>query len=79
MFLSDPDKVAKDLTVTTLSKNLLRKYSLGKGVAEEEQEGETTGTETDAKPKGGQSAMTKEKKEKIKSGSLIALGCKGVL
>ena len=68
--------------MTTLSKNLLRKYGLGKEAAEEEQEGETTGTGTAgtaANPKGGQSAMIKEKKEKIKSDSLIALGCKGAL
>ena len=76
---SDPDKVARDLTVKTLSKNLLRKYGLTK---EADEEGETTGQSTGtggAKPKGGRQAMTKEKKELIKSGSIIALGCQGAL
>ena len=80
---SDPDKVARDLTVKTLSKNLLRKYGLTK---EADEEGETTGESTGtgsgtggAKLKGGRQAMTKDKKELIKSGSIIALGCQGVL
>ena len=52
---SHPDKVARNLTVKTLSKNLLRKYGLSKEADEEgESTGESTGTGSGtvgAKPK----------------------------
>ena len=69
----------------TLSKNLLQKYGLGKKVSEEEEEGgaQSSGSGSGAKPKGkggvGRKAMTASKKDMIKGGSFIALGCQGAL
>ena len=67
----------------TLSKNLLKKYGLDKkkedegGEVSEEVEG---GSGAKPKEKGtGRKAMTEQRKDMIKGGSIIALGCQGPL
>ena len=74
----DPEKVARHETVRAVTKNLLKKYGLGKGAQDEGSGGSNGG----AKPKGkpaGRKAMTAEKKEMIKGGSIISPGCQGAL
>ena len=78
---SDPDKVARDLTVTTLSKNLLRKYGIPERKTDEGTE-QATGQATGSGARQqdiGRKAMTQEKKDKIKTGSMISLGRQGAL
>ena len=76
-FFTDPDKVARDIQVRTLSRNLLRKYGLGPKETEE-QGGQVQGTSGSPR-QAGRTAMTKERKEMIKGGSFIALGRQGAL
>ena len=84
-FFTDPEKVARDLQVKTLSRNLLRKYGLGPHKEQtEEQGGQVQGTGTGTGGTGGprqagRTAMTKERKEMIKGGSFIALGRQSAL
>ena len=73
--------MSRDLTLTTLSKNLLRKYGIPERKTEEGTE-QATGQATwsGARQKEiGRKAMTQEKKDKIKTGSMISLGWQGAL
>ena len=76
-FFTDPEKVARDIQVKTLSRNLLRKYGLDPYKETEEQGGQVEGT--GGPRQAGRTAMTKERKEMIKGGSFIALGRQGAL
>ena len=82
-FFTDPEKVARDIQVRTLSRNLLRKYGRGPHKETEEQGGQVQGTGgtggTGGPRQAGRTAMTKERKEMIKGGSFIALGQQGAL
>ena len=79
-FFTDPEKVARDIRVRTLSMNLLRKYGLGPHKETEEQGGQVQSTGGTGGPRqAGRTAMTKERKEMIKGGSFIALGQQGTL
>ena len=70
--------MARDLTVKTLSRNLLKKYGLGSQKEQteetEQQVGENKGTNSGGARQFGRRAMTKERKDMIKHGSLITLG-----
>ena len=76
-FFTDPDKVARDIQVRTLSRNLLRKYGLDPKETEE-QGGQMQGTSGGPR-QAGRTAMTKKRKEIVKGGSFIVLGQKGAL
>ena len=69
--------MARDLTVTTLSKNLLRKYG---NPERHTDEGTGQATGSGARQKDiGRKVMTQEKKDKIKTGYMISLGWQGTL
>ena len=71
--------MAIDLTVTTLSKNLLRKYGIPERQTDEGTR-QATGSGARQKEKDiGRKAMTQEKKDKIRTGSMISLGWQGAL
>ena len=73
--------MARDITVTTLSKNLLRKYGIPERKTDqgtEQATGQATGSGARQKDI-GRKAMTQEKKDNIKTGSMISLGRQGVL
>ena len=73
--------MARDLTVTMLSKNLLRKYGIPERKTDEGTEQDTgQATGSDARQKDiGRKAITQEKKDKIKTGSMISLGQQSAL
>ena len=68
--------MARDITVKTLSKNLLRKYGIPERT--EQVTGQATGSGGTQKDI-GRKAMTQEKKDLIKTGSMILLGHQGAL
>ena len=59
----------------TLSKNLLRKY----GIPERTEQATGQATGSGGAQDIGRKAMTQKKKDLIKTGSMISLGCKGAL
>ena len=63
-----------------LSKNLLKKYGLGRQAdAEDKGSGGSGGGAKPKKTPAGRKAMTDKKKEMIKGGSIISLGHQGAL
>ena len=77
---SDPEQAARHQTVRALSKNLLKKYGLGKqkGAEDKGSGGSGGGAKPKEKP-AGRKTMTAEKKEMIKGESIISLGHQGAL